>query len=404
MSGMMDSLRKNDKKGLFSNSEVQVSYMTGIPVLDHLLGNKFEIKATDEIEKRIGLPAGGYTMIVGPSSSGKTTIAVQIAYNIARRFGGLATIHHCDKEHSYSLKRVKDVTGASDMELSEIYNLKQEGNDIEDILELMDKIASEKEANQDKYRYDTKQRDIFGNNITYYTPTFIIVDSLIALTSRDENTAELGSITSGGREAIQKGRLYRKGLDVAAKYNINILVINHYGDEINITPGAGKAKKLSYLPTGKTIPGGEKPIYYSTTVIILQSVNSKDKRKSEEENGYDGLPVNALIAKCRTNKGGQKGTLELVQATGFHPALTLLNYANENKLLKGINPNRYFESMPDVKFDSRKFLDETDANSEILRALFRTCREHLDDLLPLMQYDDKNEKTIMNDLLMEEMM
>lgn len=401
--GMLDDLRENDKKGLFDNSEIQVSYLTGIPVLDHLLGGKFEIKSTGEVETRLGLPAGGFTMIAGPSSSGKTTLAVQICYNIARRFGGLSTIHHCDKEHSYSMKRVKDVTGASDVELKELYNLRQKNNTIEDILKLVGEIAEMKEKNKAKYWYNTKQKDIFGNEIEYYIPTFIIIDSLVALGTKEDDLTQLDGLTKGGREAIQKGRLYKNGLDYTADYNINIVVINHYAEDMGGMMQS-KAKKLPYIPTGKTLPGGDKPVYYSTSAILVTPVNSKDKRKTEEENGYDGLPTNVLIMKCRSNKGGQSGTLELVQATGFHPALTLLNYANEHNLIKSKNPNRYFDSMPDVKFDSRKFLEEIENNPEIMRALFRTTRDHLNDRLTFMKYDEENnQKKIMNELLMEEM-
>ena len=45
-----------------------------------------------------------------------------------------------------------------------------------------------------------------------------------------------------------------------------------------------------------------------------------------------------------------------LQEYGFNPILTLINFASDKGLIKGVNPNRYFESNTDVKFDTRMTL------------------------------------------------
>ena len=83
--GLLNELQKNDKKGLFKNSDVFAHYSTGYLPIDYL--NAFTVNYLDEngmMQQDIapGIIGGRFMTIVGYSGSGKTTLADQIAWNI----------------------------------------------------------------------------------------------------------------------------------------------------------------------------------------------------------------------------------------------------------------------------------------------------------------------------------
>lgn len=394
MAGLLNELKaENKKSGIFESREVAVCYPMGFPILDQNLGYKFTYKNEDGSEgtaTRLGLPAGTHTMFVGPPSSGKTTAALQAGWNIVQPFGEDALLVLCDKEKSMTYKRVKDITGMSDYDIQNNFQLKQEGNTMEGILELVVQIANKKKSDPNRYMYNTKQKDIFGKDIWYYIPTVIVCDSLLSITSEQEALDEISGMTSGGREAGYRGKFYRNTLDYMSECNINIIMINHLKDNIAMGPGAG-AKKLTFAPTGKIIPGGEAPQMWSSSIIVFQPVNSKDGIKSEEVEGYNGLPVRALVSKCRTGKGGTVAELELVQEAGFNPVITLMNYAKSNGLIQGRNPKCYFQGAEDVIFDTRTFIKDVATRPEIIQALFRSTGPALNEEINFVKYDNDND-------------
>ena len=96
--------------------------------------------------------------------------------------------------------------------------------------------------------------------------------------------------------------------------------------------------------------------------------------------------------KSRTSKGGFSVMLEFIQESGFDSRLTLMRFAKERNLILGRNPSCYFETMPDVKFDTRRFLDEMTENPEIMKALFKACRQPLMDMIPTIDIANEGDK------------
>lgn len=383
MSSFFEELEEeNIKSGIFTEIDTGVSYMMGFPILDQQLGFKQKIilkDGTEHIQYRLGLTAGTINMFVGPSSSGKTAAAIQTANNITEPFGYDAGCILLDAEKSTDDQRIIDLTGITVEEYEKRWKRLDNPTQMtfEGILDITKKIAEKKESNKERYRYMTEFYNIKGERIEHYKPTVMIIDSLMKIVPNADDIEEIQGLTSGGRDAIFRGKWLRNMLAYCGKYNIIVIIINHLGNAMELTPGKGGAKQLTFIPTGKNVPGGDKVIYYSSSIIAWQPINSKDQIKTEVANGYNGVSVKSAVCKSRSGPGGVTATLEFVQESGFDIDLTLMNFAKEHELIGGRNPGSYFISMPDVKFDTRIFVKELQERPELVMTMYEACRPEL---------------------------
>lgn len=393
--GILEELEKENKKsGLFlPSNNVMLSYPMGFPMLDHQLGAIYRFKTENgEIieQKQLGIQAGTFSMFVGPSSSGKSTAAEQAAWNIVEPFGEDSFIVHIDGERSAIPERIRAVNGMSKKEYDTRYFLTQDVDTWEGILAQLTQISDKKKSDPKRFMYNTGVIGRNGKEILYYIPTFMIIDSLMSITSEHEEIDNISGLTSGGREAIYRGKFYRNALRYTLKYNINVIVINHYDDEMpDIGKVGAKGKELPFLPTGKLIPGGKKVKYYTNAIVLFQPLAAKDGIKTKEENGYNGLPVKTLVIKSRSSAGGTVTLQEFIQESGFDPRLTLMGLAKQHGVISGRNPSCYFPCNPDVKFDTRIFIEEISKNPEIIRTLFKEMRPILDSTIPIIDTTDE---------------
>lgn len=386
MSLITELVEENKKTGLFSETDTGVSYPLGIPTLDQQLGFYQNINMPDGSvykQTRLGIRAGRFVMFVGPSSSFKTATAITAAWNIVEPLGEDADIVIWDAEGSTEPQRVMDLTGMSE------YDYKQRVTRIDNpqvldfsyMLEQIKKIAEKKKSDPDRYLYKTGFYDMDGNEIEHYVPTVIVADSLMKFAASADDLENMRGLTAGGRDAILRGQWYRNSLSYMIPYNIIIFMINHLGNAIELQPGKSGSKQLTFIPTGKNVPGGDKPVFYTDSMVVFQPINSKDGIKTESVNGYNGVPVKALVAKSRSGPGGYDVTLQYIQETGFDVRLTLMEFARSKGLIGGRNPSCYFISDPEVKFDTRIFLDEISNRPDVLRSLFKSCKPELDKMV-----------------------
>lgn len=374
------------KSGLFESNDIGFSYPLGFPVLDQQLGFVQHIvmpDGTTHEQVRLGVPAGKFTQFIGPSSSGKTAAAIQAAWNIVEPYGEDACVLHFDAEDATEPQRILDLTGISVDTFTTRYKLYNDPDKMtfETILEIIAKLCEKKESDKSRFTYNTGVKDIHGNDIIHYLPTAVIIDSQMRIVPKDLNLEEIGGLTEASRVAIQRGKWYRNCLSLAGRYNINFIVINHLGNEMNMPGSAPKGKQLTFIPTGKNVPGGDKVVFYTSSFILWQPINSKDGIKTETTEGYNGLPVRATVCKSRTGPGGYSATLEFIQEAGFDPRLTLLNFAKERGLIQGRNPKCYFVNDSSVTFDTRCFIKELAEKPEIVKTLFNLCKPELRKLL-----------------------
>lgn len=385
----------NAKKGLFTSNEISISYPMGFPLLDQQLGAVYIRSGVDGTIYRdvhIGIPAGTFTIFCGQTSSGKTTAAIQAGCNIVEPFGDKGAVIHRDGERSTNYDRVQSVSGWNKEMIANSYKIERENNTWENVLEEIVAIAADKEAAGEEMMYNTGQYDIWGNEYKYYIPTVMIIDSLTKFMSKNEATDMINGLTSGGRGAIYSGTFFRNALEYMGKYNINVFVINHIDDAMPDMRGMQKPKQMTFMPTGKYMPGGHKTKLLTSSIIYFRPIAKKDEIKTEEENGWNGVPTEAYVIKSRTSRGGFSVTLEFIQESGFDARLTLMRYAKEHNLIQGRNPSCYFAAMPEVKFDTRQFLNELGRNPEISLALFRECRQPLMDMIPVVDISNENDQ------------
>ena len=380
MASFMEELEaENVKTGLFTEFDTNTSYPTGFPILDQQLGFKQDIKIKNgsiHTQYRLGLMGGTINMLVGPSSSGKTAAAIQIANTITEPFGYDSGVLLLDAENSTEPQRVLDLTGMTAEEYNDLWRRNDDPSQMtfSKILEMIKKIAEKKDSDKDRYMYQTGFYTIDGEPVTYYKPTVVIIDSLMRIATDEEDFEEIAGLTSAARDAIFRGKWLRSLLSYTKKYNIIILIINHLGNDIQLQPGKGGAKQLTFIPTGKNVPGGDKVIYYSSSIIAWFPVNSKDQIKTESVNGYNGVTVRALVCKSRSGPGGVEARLEFIQESGFDIDLTLMKLAIDNDVIMGRNPSSYFVSDPSVKFDTRIFVKELRERPELVQTMYAACR------------------------------
>ena len=222
---------------------------------------------------------------------------------------------------------------------------------------------------------------MYGREIRYFVPTVVIIDSTMAITSEGEDTTEISDLRSAGRETIYRNKFLRNMMKFLGKYDINVIFINHTANDMDLGKPGGGSKQFTFIETGKKLPGGDKLQAWSTSIIIFKPVNSKDQIKHEDEEGYNGLPIRAMVVKSRSSIGGTIATQEFVQEYGFDPRLTLMNFAKEKGLISGRNPKCYFTCNPDVTFDTRIFVEEMDRDPRIVEMLAEQCKPELEKLI-----------------------
>lgn len=385
------------KKGLFDSGDIPLSYPTGFPILDQNLGGIYTYPLPDgtiQTVTRIGVPAATITQIGGQSSTGKTAAAIQMGINITESFDSGVDIIHIDEEHATDFYRVVNVSGIPFDWVRENYHIYQENNSWEKILERLNLLCKKKAENREEYMYDTGVRDVYGKPFIYYKPTILILDSLLKIVSENEDTSVISGGTSAGRETIARNKFFRNMMILAGQYNINTIYINHTMDDMDMGKPGGKPKQFTFIETGKKLPGGDRVQAWTTSTIVFKPINSKDKIKHEEFEGYNGVSIGAMVVKSRSSIGGTIAMQEFSQEYGFNPILTLLNLAIEQDLFKGVNPNRYFEVRPDVKFDTRKFVKEAEERPELIDALLDATEPILQTMIP--KYDMREDQETAN--------
>lgn len=394
---LLEMLRKKDKKGLFKGTDSAVSYPTGFPTLDYRNGSLVQVKDDEEnlIDQypSLGLGAGTITTLVGESQTGKSTLAIQMAYNIVKPFPA-GFVQHYDLERSFDYSRIKGLTGLPNHMFGDKYTLLQEGH-MEDILEAVNEIYNTKVENRGAFEYNTGRKDIFGNDIIVLQPTVVLVDSLPMLETKGFKTDEIDSITAGGRKAIIIDQFYRKLTAICKPANIIVIIINHLKDKPQLSPRDFAKPGLVYAKSNKNIPGGKAVLFLSHQVFYLDRADFL----KEEDDGVDGAINTVNLWKTRSNKAGQSCMLAFNQITGYDPILTLYLFAKEKGLIDGRNPKRYFVGNKETGpyFDDRKIMDYLNNDKDMVQSLIERTKPELAKMLSVIDskdLDKNNEEDI----------
>lgn len=172
-----------------------------------------------------GLPKGRVVEIMGPESSGKSTLCQHIIAE-AQKAGGIAA--YIDVEHSFHA----DYAQALGVQLDKLYL--SQPNSAQEALNLAERYAS------------TGAIDV------------IVIDSVAALVSQEELDRQVGESTMGVTARLM-GQGLRKLTPIIAKNNVLLVFVNQIRMKLGVMYGSPE-----------TTPGGEALKYFSTVRLDIR--------------------------------------------------------------------------------------------------------------------------------------
>lgn len=397
---LMEALRLNNPKtSYFDPSAVAVSYKTGFPVLDYYLG--YRVNVYDDNNKivssypSIGIAGGCFVTFIGKPSTGKTTMAIQIAANMVRGFDNGSVIHY-DLEQGQNYSRIQNLTRFTMREIEEgRYVLRQEQNSINDIKAAIMQIYREKKSNPDVYKYNTGKLNEFGKEIWQYEPTCVIIDSIPMLSTHinenDKKEAakleEVSSQTDRMRLTGEIGRFYTEIAPYIKETNITVFSIN----QIKVNPGMGIVKspaEILYLKQDEALPGGKSPQFLANILIRFNAIGSE--KYTKEDDGFDGFGLRLDIIKSRTNQAGQSLNLIYDKVKGVDSLRSSVRYASELGLVGGNKNGYYFQDNKENKFTKVGMHEDFKENRSLYQYMYNLIIPPLEERLSSITPEEMN--------------
>ena len=190
-------------------------------------------------------------------------MACKMAANMVKPYKNGLVIHF-DLEGALSITRYKNLTDLTNKEISEHLVLKSDRSYLEDITETIMMITQEKAKHKKDYTYTTEFKNEFGENMTLYVPTVLVIDSIPQLSMRPEQklkkakkgsgeedylveNIELGKNTYAMRVARDLTQFFKQYLSIIREYNITIISINHIHPKIQIDNPLQNHKHKYYI-------------------------------------------------------------------------------------------------------------------------------------------------------------
>ena len=348
---LLDALKENDKKHLFTTNSNSIFLKTGFHLYDYFFGSVINVHDKNgEIirqEPRVGQAIGTLNLIIGNTGSGKTTFAVQLASNIIRPYENGQVIHY-DCEQRTDLSRIENISRLPGTFFSNNrYILKTGMVGLDTIKEMIVKVYTNKMKMQNEIEIETEFTDEFGEKMKMFPPTVIIIDSVTSVIEETfswENQKEvsdmekLQSNTDGARSAKSLKGFFKDILPLCKEANIIIYAINHINTNMSMNSFIPVGKQQNYLKQDESIPGGKTMLYYPFNIIKMIAKPNDDF--TEQSDGINGHIVMIEPIKSSSNQSGNnsKGiSFELVFSfkNGFDPLRSLINYGRDKGLIDG---------------------------------------------------------------------
>ena len=386
---LLDALRENDKKNLFSTNSNSIFLKTGFHLYDYFFGSVINIHDKDgniiKQEPRVGQAIGTLNLIIGNTGSGKTTFAIQLAANLIRPYENGQVIHY-DCEQRTDLSRIENISklpGNFFYNNRYIFKTGMVGLDI--IKEMIVKVYTNKMKLKDQIMVETEFEDEFGNKMKMFPPTVIIIDSITSVIEETfswENQKEvsdmekLQSNTDGARSAKSLKGFFKDILPLCKESNIIIYAINHINTNMSMNAFIPVGKQQNYLKQDESIPGGKTMLYYPFNIIKMIAKPNDDF--TEATHGFNGHIVMVEPIKSSSNQSGNnsKGiAFELVFSfkDGFDPLRSLIHYGITKGIIEGNRNRLKFKDSPDFIFA----LNKIDADNETRRKIWELIRTYL---------------------------
>ena len=315
LKNLLEDLKKEFGEGSIMTLEtipkVDVEVIsTGSPSLDLALGVG-------------GLPRGRIIEIYGPESSGKTTLALSVAYQVQKMGGQVAFI---DTEHALDPDYAKRI-GVNVEKL--VISQPDSG---EDALNIVEKLV---------------RSSLFD---------LIIVDSVAALVPRAELEGEIGDQFIG-LQARMMSQALRKLTGIISKTRTVLIFINQTRSMIG-----------GMVPGQETTPGGKALKFYASVRIEL-------KRVSQIKKGDEiiGNKIKAKIVKNKVAPPFKTAEFDIYYNEGISYEADLLNLGEKLGVIKKSGNSYFFEEkkLGGSFQTARDFLKQ---NPEISKQIFEKIK------------------------------
>lgn len=369
-----------------SEAVADVMYPTGFLPFDFLNGYKVHVQqpnGSDFYYNSVGIVDGSSQMFIGRPGSGKTTIALQMAANIVRKFPG-AVIFYDDIEGGSNATRRELLTHFSQEELDERIIYRNSAVSAENFYKRIITIYDEKMNNKADYEYDTGLCDSRGNRIFKLIPTVYILDSLALLTPEKlTEEEELSGQMSTTATAKTNTSIFKRIIPKLKAANIILFTINHINDKIEINAFTHSKAQIGYLKQGETLPGGKAALYLANNMI---RVDDGAKLKATEGIGVDGKIVDFEIIKSRTNSAGRSVPM-VFTSTGFDDIWSLYMFLKASGAIV-TGSTCYLRGHEDMKFRQKEFKEKLFSDPEFAKAFNQVAYEDLEKLLAIPMNND----------------
>lgn len=382
MSLLVDNFRKMVSKSkdhrIKSEAEFGVGYPTGFLVFDFMNGTKIEVNRKDGtsfVYNSIGIVDGTMISCVGRSGCGKTTFVMQSAGDIIRPFPNSAIFHE-DIEGGVTDMRKRQLLKMAGEDFKNRYICRNTGITTENFFQRIKMIHDLKIENKADYEYDTGFYDSDGERIFKLQPTVVILDSFAmlmpeALADKEELSGNMAAVGI----ARLNTQLIKTIIPMLKIANIIFFVINHILPDPSILP---KKTQTAWLKQGERVSGGETAIYLANNFLRF---DDNSKLKEAEGLGVNGINVDILLVKSRTNTAGRAVKMVFDYANGFDPDLSLYLLLKEQGRIGGAGAYLYIGDHKDKKFAQKNLKTLLGTDKEFLDIFMQECFEALNEIL-----------------------
>ena len=374
--GFLNEIKKaiDSDPEMYGRDQEQYMHKTGFDNFDYL--NGMCTKLDDGTNRySLGVDAGKIMMIIGKSGSGKSTFAIQTAYNIIRKYEN-GSMYIYDFEQSNTENRIRSVTGMSESYYRDHVSIKKIGISAEAVLSLAIKLRDLKIKNEEELLVDNAEGilDETGRPVKILPPTIIIVDSLATCLPKAQVNEEMAGQMQATAVAKTNTALVKHLTQICAEGNIIVMFINHITEKVNITMMPTQAQ-VNYLKPNENLPGGLGPIYLTSTLVKITTGSKLDEDKSY---GIKGFEAKIELIKSRTAPAGSTTTMIYNQREGFDNELSLLEYIKNNDMILGNGKAYRLAGLENVTFRSSNFKEVLASNEEFRNHFYSLGRSLLE--------------------------
>jgi hypothetical protein len=330
--------------------------------------------------------------IIGESATGKSSKAIKdVAGAIDRiwkKYGsGYSEMYCLDPEGHTNVQRILNLSGWSPAELTNKCNFSQSSVSLVELANLILKIYDTKMKYRNDFILPSGLKNLYGKEMLFLAPTFIIVDSVAAVNPNGlDNFIEhdkmgdikeidsLGSNMEGAQDARAWTVFVRKMKPFLDAGNINLTCINHKFKDLKIDPYAKNIRYLPYLDISEKLKGGQELIYQSFQIFYILGGKKIDEKDPIYGPNIDGLVVNTYFPKNKANIEGPHFPMVFNKATGYHPELSDFEYLFQTRYgIQGAT-KFCFDVLPEISFTRKNLLEVLDEYPATARALAFTAR------------------------------